>query len=606
MALNVLDFGAVGNGANNDQPAIQATINALPPNGGEVYIPEGNYRLNSLLKINENTTDSQNHFPQNNIKIYLEEGARLFTEKYGWGILEINNVHNIVITGGRLSGPGNFLSKNHNTPPIPNWQNEGGGEKDYTLKKGIGWGHNRNSTQTNLGTHNGGIIGNSGIGILIRNGCKNIDILNVEVDGFNYTGIQVQFLGDSSAVQNNLCDFIRIEGNFAHDIYDAGICVHGVNNCLITNNTVRNIGHPDAVEIDVEINPGYGIMMRGLKYPLTHARNITITNNIIFEANRVGSDSHASERALISDNIVSNVMVHGIAFANVDNMQSKRELIVSNNLISDCGTASGSAVDAKVGILNRRANAVIEGNIIKNSGITYGLYSEDSNVNISNNNIFYDNLIVGGDHPRAICIFRREGTIKNNIISNNIIQGNHIKSAIYLKDTSNSLIENNVSDVQYADEELKMINCSVTLGKNKWTNFVHNHGNTGYMEPEVLDFTFEWNGTSNPYINFINNNVHLLDTPYLTAGGQGPALVFASGTKNPFITSPEKLISVSMSYINKKGVDYIAIFPTDNILQGRFYCHLSPRNTTNNVIFTSSPDINGLKIYVSIKVFLQK
>lgn len=151
-----------------------------------------------------------------------------------------------------------------------------------------------------------------------------------------------------------------------------------------------------------------------------------------------------------------------------------------------------------------------------------------------------------------------------------------------------------------------MIDCSVTLGKNKWTNFVHNNSNAGYMEPEELNFTFEWNGTSNPEIKFVNNNIHLLDTPYLIGGGQGPALVFAPGTKNPLITNPSELISVSMSYINKKGVDYIAIFPTDNITQNRFYCHLSPRDTANNVIVTNSSAINGLKIYVSIKVYLQK
>lgn len=606
MALNVLDFGAVGNGANNDQPAIQATINALPPNGGEVYIPEGNYLLNNLLVVNKD-----------NIKIYLEEGARLFTEKYGWGILEINNVHNIVITGGKFSGPGNFLSKNYN-PDILGWQNRGGGEKDYALKKGVGWGFNRNSNQTNLGTHNGGIIGNSGIGILIKNRCTNINILNVEVYGFNYSGIQVQFLGDPKEQQgiqgtgelvDSYCKSIRIEGNYIHDIYDAGISIHGVENCLIVNNSISNIGHPNALENDVEINPGYGITLRKTAYPLTHAKDITISNNNFFNCKRCSIDSHTSERIVVDSNIVNNSLICGIAIHKEGSVYS--DVIVSNNLINNCGTASGGEVEAKIGILNRAVNTVIEGNVLKNSGYSFGLYNEASNTNVSSNNIFYDNINPGGTvHPRAICIIKNENEnerIRNNNISNNIIKGNHIKSGIYLKSISNSIIGNNISDVLNADEELKMIDCSsVHLGKNKWTNFVHNNGNTGYMEPEELNFTFEWNGTSNPYINFINNNVHLLDTPYLVGGGQGPALVFAPGTKNPLVTNPSELVSVSMSYINKKGVDYIAIFPTDNITQNRFYCHLSPRNTSNNVIVTNSSAINGLKIYVSIKVFLQK
>lgn len=604
MSLNVLDFGALGNGTNNDQPAIQATINALPPNGGEVYIPEGNYLLSSLLRININETDEKNPFPQNNIKIYLEEGATLFTEKYGWGILEINDVQNILITGGKFSGPGGFLSKNYN-PDILGWQNNGGGEKDYTLKKGVGWGHNRNSTQTNLGSHNGGIIGNSGIGILIKNGCTNIDILNVEVYGFNYSGIQIQFLGDSKEEQENFCNAIRIEGNNIHDIYDAGISLHGVENCLIVNNSLSNIGHPRAKENDIEINPGYGITMRGIKYNLTHAKDITVTGNNIFNSKRTGIDSHAAEKTLINSNIINNSLVHGIATSIYEH---HREVVMSDNLINNCGTASGSNVDAKIGILNRCSNTVIKGNILKNSGYSYGLYNEASNTNIFSNNIFYNNIIIGGNiHPRAICLIGSENeNIKNNNISNNIITGNHVKSSIYLRNTSDTFVADNISDVQYADEELKMIDCSVTLGKNKWTNFVHNNGNSGYMEPEELNFTFEWNGTSNPEIKFINNNLKLLDTPYLTGGGQGPALIFAPGTKNQLATNPLELMSVSMSYINKRGVDYIAIFPTDNITQNRFYCHLSPRNASNNVIVTNSSVIDGLKIYVSIKVFFQK
>lgn len=434
MALNVIDFGAIGNGTNNDQPAIQATINALPPRGGEVYIPEGNYLLNGLLRININETDEKKPFPQNNIKIYLEEGARLFTQKHGWGIIEINNVNNIIITGGKFSGAGGFLSKNYN-PDILGWQNRGGGEKDYALKKEVGWGHNRNSTQTNLGSHNDGIIGNSGIGILIKNGCTNIDILSVELYGFNYSGIQTQFLGDSKEEQENFCTAIRIESNNIHDIYDAGISIHGAENCLIVNNSISNIGHPNATEIDFTINPGYGITMRGIKYNSTHAKGLTITGNNIFNSKRTGIDSHASEKITINSNIVNNSLVHGIASSVYEH---HRDIIISDNLINSCGTASGSEVDAKIGILNRCSNTIIESNILKNSGYSFGLYNSASNVNILCNNIFYDNLRIGDkkQHPRTICLEGNE--IKDSTVSNNIIKGNHVKSGIYLRNTSHS------------------------------------------------------------------------------------------------------------------------------------------------------------------------
>lgn len=46
--VNVLDFGAVGNGTANDTAAIQAAIDSLT-NGGTVYLPEGTYKVDTLL-----------------------------------------------------------------------------------------------------------------------------------------------------------------------------------------------------------------------------------------------------------------------------------------------------------------------------------------------------------------------------------------------------------------------------------------------------------------------------------------------------------------------------------------------------------------------------
>lgn len=48
---NVKDFGAVGNGANDDTSAIQAAINSLPAQGGTVYVPAGRYKITSTLTL---------------------------------------------------------------------------------------------------------------------------------------------------------------------------------------------------------------------------------------------------------------------------------------------------------------------------------------------------------------------------------------------------------------------------------------------------------------------------------------------------------------------------------------------------------------------------
>jgi hypothetical protein len=50
--VNVLDFGAIGNGTTNDTAAIQAAINfAFAAGGGEVFFPVGTYLVTSMLEM---------------------------------------------------------------------------------------------------------------------------------------------------------------------------------------------------------------------------------------------------------------------------------------------------------------------------------------------------------------------------------------------------------------------------------------------------------------------------------------------------------------------------------------------------------------------------
>jgi hypothetical protein len=49
--VNVRDFGATGNGTTDDTLSIQEAINSLGSNGGNVYIPPGNYLISSTIQI---------------------------------------------------------------------------------------------------------------------------------------------------------------------------------------------------------------------------------------------------------------------------------------------------------------------------------------------------------------------------------------------------------------------------------------------------------------------------------------------------------------------------------------------------------------------------
>lgn len=49
--VNVMDFGATGNGTTNDSPSIAAAIASLSGSAGVVFIPAGNYRLLSTITL---------------------------------------------------------------------------------------------------------------------------------------------------------------------------------------------------------------------------------------------------------------------------------------------------------------------------------------------------------------------------------------------------------------------------------------------------------------------------------------------------------------------------------------------------------------------------
>lgn len=63
VTINVRDFGAKGDGENNDTPFLQAAILACPP-GGRVLVPAGIYRISSL-------------FLRSNMKLELAKNAEL-------------------------------------------------------------------------------------------------------------------------------------------------------------------------------------------------------------------------------------------------------------------------------------------------------------------------------------------------------------------------------------------------------------------------------------------------------------------------------------------------------------------------------------------------
>jgi polygalacturonase len=96
-ALNVKNFGAMGNGVTDDTAAIQAAINALPATGGTVVVPNGTYMINALKAINLRSHVRLSMWGSAYLKAIPNSASRYWVVK-AW------NVNNVEIVGGNVIG----------------------------------------------------------------------------------------------------------------------------------------------------------------------------------------------------------------------------------------------------------------------------------------------------------------------------------------------------------------------------------------------------------------------------------------------------------------------------------------------------------------------
>jgi parallel beta-helix repeat protein len=100
VAINVRDKGAIGDGSHDDTQAFQAAIDALPPNGGTVVVPPGNYMIDASRAINL----------RSNMLLQMAPTAQLsaipnnLTRSH---VIKVWRVNNVQIVGGRIVGERN-------------------------------------------------------------------------------------------------------------------------------------------------------------------------------------------------------------------------------------------------------------------------------------------------------------------------------------------------------------------------------------------------------------------------------------------------------------------------------------------------------------------
>lgn len=94
---NVRDYGAIGDDGADDTTAFQNAINSLPSDGGTVYVPAGNYKIDPVRSVKL----------RSRMHLQMHPDATLIAKPNGADrqvVLAADLRNNLVISGGRIIG----------------------------------------------------------------------------------------------------------------------------------------------------------------------------------------------------------------------------------------------------------------------------------------------------------------------------------------------------------------------------------------------------------------------------------------------------------------------------------------------------------------------
>ena len=400
---------------SNDFEELQNFINDLPDNVN-LKFPKFTYELDNVLVLNS----------KNNI-IVDSNNATFISKKHGYGCIELYNCKNIEWKGGTLIGKGNYPTNTFNGNELSNEK------QDY---KGV-WGFRRNGDSKSTPLYNGGYLGNCGIGMLIHQGCENITVKNVKSTLFNFSGICIGFRGNGDYGWGDIKNVvisknIRIINCHCYDNFSSGILVCQVDGFEISSCKVENNGHPSATINDYEVDPGYGITCTGTWY---HAKNGFIKNNIATNNKRKGIDAHAGEDIEISNNIIDNSFLQGIAVV-TNNAKNERILnfkITSNTILNCANNTTIGGINRAIIVQGESTSKIIDNKIINSANID-GSYAIETN---GGTKIVDGNTIENSGAKASIRSYSGVTIVTNNIIRNSY------ETLIMIGDSVLTKVENN-------------------------------------------------------------------------------------------------------------------------------------------------------------------
>jgi hypothetical protein len=295
----------------------------------------------------------------------------------------------------------------------------------------------------------------------------------------------------------------------------------------------------------------------------------------------------------VEGSLVAGVSIRG-------NSGVKERVKVINNIIRHCGTASGSAADAKIAIALSAEHSQVQGNLIYESGATYTIYADVDHIEIDNNHVVAETLVVNTGRPFYL-----------NTVDDFSFRGNSFKGASYiLPGLANLCTNGTVEATRMACPNIvgmpfAMISCDITILDNRWGGVVQNQGNSGVMLATQYKYQVAWNGTLAPDIT-VMGDAGIVEL-HGNSGTSGPTVIFVAGTRDTVAEIEEQInLQVSLSTMPVgTGVVHLVggVGPSGTT---KLFGYVQPLDSSGLFIATNAAALNGMKALVSVSLQCQQ
>lgn len=497
--INVKAEGAKGDYTQDDSVFIQKCLDL----GGNIYIPEGEYRVDKQLIIRSNT----NLIMNKNAKLYNNIHQSQPSGLKGISILsnyDINDMFfgyttkNITIIGGQLICVKDEIEKNKLL------------QLGDIGSEGISISHGENINISCV------LVKDTFRAHAIElTGCKNSVVENCLIDGTILTdldtvrvkeGIQIEHSAQGTSpsqqdltlskdiiIRNNIIS----KSNPQRNDFGSGIGSHNndntapMENITIENNIIENCTHTGISYINYKNSKIVGNYIKGCSrgigyYQARPMANVTIENNFIEDCEKSGIiiiDN--SYNITLQNNKITNVKESGITGQNIVNLK-----VYDNRLLNCCL----NGVTLSPILLYSLKDSIVENNYIDKTTtipINYGVFLGDTESS-PNKNVIQNNNIVSFDCIKSD-IYVSSSAFKNKLVYSgnipivedstvNLTKNIYQYSAIILK-VNTGIVENIIIPVSLGDNKVVITDVS-----NSSNNF------------NIIEFTLHISETGNSFI----------------------------------------------------------------------------------------------------------